>query len=154
MKTKVQKKYIYHGLLFPIELSEVVLVYYDKQWQPKIDVLKLSDQVIKKLAFSENRLTGNQLKFIRNYFNMSLRDFARDVVSESHNAVAKWEKYENEPTNMDLNIEKSIRLYICDKVINIKSGNFQKNYRKIESIAKKNHCDKSFQSLEKEMLVV
>jgi hypothetical protein len=46
---------------------------------------------------------------------MSLREFAIQVVNESHNAVAKWEKFGTEPTNMDENIESMLRLYIIDK---------------------------------------
>ena len=77
------------------------------------------------------------MKFIRDYFEMSLRIFANEVVHESHTAVAKWEKYLDRPTNMDINIEKMLRLYIYEKiaVINKKHQNdFYNNYLKIRTL--------------------
>ncbi|QIV94028.1 helix-turn-helix transcriptional regulator [Allofrancisella frigidaquae] len=70
----------------------------------------------KKIGESKDRITGNQLKFIRSYFKMSLRQFS-EVVNESHTAIAKWEKSGNEVAKMDLNIEKIIKMYICREVI-------------------------------------
>jgi len=71
---------------------------------------------MKSLVTQENRLTGNQIKFIRSYFSMSLREFAK-VVNESHAAIRKWENFLDEQTNMDPNIEIMLRLYIYDQVV-------------------------------------
>lgn len=68
------------------------MIFIDGDWHPKIDLQKLADVVIAKIAIQESRLTGNQVKFIRSYYSMSLRDFAEKVVHESHMAVSKWEK--------------------------------------------------------------
>jgi DNA-binding transcriptional regulator YiaG len=130
MKKKELKQFIYDGLGFPIKLKNVTLLLIDKVWCPKIDVRKLSNMVIKELPFQKERLTGNQIKFIRTYFRMSLRDFAKKVVKESHTAVAKWEKLENKSTNMDVNIEAMLRLFVYEQVaINTKKhqqGFFEK----------------------------
>lgn len=67
-------------------------------------LLHIATAAIKALISQEQRFTGNQIKFIRNYFSMSLRDFAK-VVHESHTAVNKWEKHGNKITSMDINIE-------------------------------------------------
>lgn len=116
MKLKTRKKYIYEGLGFPIQLCDVAMVNIQGDWHPKIDIRKIATEAIKKLALQEERLTGNQVKFIRSFFSMTLREFAETVVRESHTAVNKWEKYGNEVTNMDINIEKILRLYIYQKV--------------------------------------
>ncbi|MCO4756261.1 MAG: hypothetical protein KC478_17395 [Bacteriovoracaceae bacterium] len=116
MKTKIAKTYTYNGLGFPIKLQNVTLLLVDGEWSPKIDVRKVAENTIRELPYQEERLTGYQIKFIRSYFDMSLRDFAKQVVSESHNAVAKWERFGEGPTNMDENIESMLRLYIIDKV--------------------------------------
>ena len=107
--------YTYHGLGFPVELDDVELVSINGEMHPKIDIRKISDMVIKSLVLQETRLTGNQIKFIRAYFSMSLREFAQ-LVHESHMAVKKWEDFKNDRTNMDLNIEIMLRLHIYDHV--------------------------------------
>lgn len=117
MKTKIVKKIKYEGLNFPIELLNVTMVMIDGEWLPKIDVRKVADAVIKELPFQKERLTGNQIRFIRTYFEMSLRDFALKVVNESHAAVAKWEKFDEKSTNMDINIEILLRLYVIERVV-------------------------------------
>ena len=116
MKTKKLKNYTYEGLGFPIELNQVECVYVDGDWHPQVDVRKVADKAIKALAAQKQRLTGNQIKFIRTYFSMSLRDFAKKVVHESHTAVSKWEAFANKPTNMDINIEIMLRLYVIEQV--------------------------------------
>lgn len=148
MERKIEKNYTYNGLLFPIVLDKVEMVHYQDEWHPKLNVLKLSNEAIKTLALSQHRLTGNQIKFIRNYFNMSLRQFANDVVNVSHGAVAKWEKTENSLTSMDINIEKIIRLYICEKLM---AKTFFNDYKKINKLDKN---DSSCNVLEKFHLAV
>lgn len=121
MKRKKIAKFIYEGLGFPIELHKVEMIMIDNEWHPKINVRKVADAAMKELTIQEERFTGNQVKFIRSYFSMSLRDFAENVVRESHTAVNKWEKFGNKVTNMDINIERILRLYIHQKVC-IKTG--------------------------------
>jgi len=116
MSKKVVKNYTYTGLGFPIELHQVEMVKFEGEWHPKIDVRKVADFAIKSLVAQESRLTGDQIRFIRSYFSISLRDFAK-VVNESHSAVKKWEDFSDKPTNMDLNIEIMLRLYIFDQVV-------------------------------------
>ena len=53
---------------------------------------------------------------------MSLREFAK-VVNESHMAVKKWENFQNEPTNMDKNIEIILRLHVFDYIFIKKKNN-------------------------------
>lgn len=114
MKKKLLKNYTYIGLGFPVKLQNVTLLFVDNQWHPKIDVKKIAEFVIKKLPSQTEYFTGNQVKFIRTYFEMSLREFAKKVVKESHAAVAKWENLKNKPTKMDVNIEIMLRLYILN----------------------------------------
>ncbi len=116
MTKKIMKNLSYSGLGLPIELHNVGMIKINGEFHPKIDVKKLADSTIETLVTQESRLTGNQIKFIRSYFSMSLRRFA-NVVNESHMAVKKWELFLNNPTNMDINIEILLRLYIYDHII-------------------------------------
>ncbi|WBV72838.1 hypothetical protein PGH42_08405 [Legionella pneumophila] len=72
MKTKIVPTFLYEGLGFPIELGNVEAVKFNGEWLPKIDLQYIADEVIKKLAIQEERLTGNQVKFIRSYFSIPL----------------------------------------------------------------------------------
>ena len=119
MDKKIMKNYIYDGLGFPVKLHNVEMVKLDNEYHPKIDVRKIADSVIQSLVLQKSRLTGNQIKFIRTYFSLSLREFAK-VVNESHMAVKKWENFQNESTKMDKNIEIMLRLHIFDQILNRK----------------------------------
>jgi DNA-binding transcriptional regulator YiaG len=138
MKTKVVKNFIYDGLGFPIHLVEVIMMEYDNEWHPKIDVEQIALAAIQKLIMQPDRFTGNQIKFIRHYLSMTLRDFAKKVVHESHTAVSKWERYGNDVTHMDVNIEKMLRLYM-DARINANTveqkQDFFSRYKIVENLA-------------------
>jgi hypothetical protein len=134
MKSKIVKNFIYEGFGFPLQIKNTRLYLIDNEWLPKIDVRMLAESVIVKLPFQKERLTGYQVKFIRDYFEMSLREFANKVVNESHSAVAKWEKFENRPTNMDINVESNLRLYILDKVAIKSKKDRQDFYGKYQTI--------------------
>lgn len=121
MKNKILKNFTYNGLGFPIKLHNVEMAMIEGELHPKIDVKEISESAIKSLVRQENRLTGNQIKFIRTYFSMSLREFSK-VVNESHMAVKKWEDFGNKPTNMDLNIEILLRLHIHNQVAAVKTN--------------------------------
>ena len=137
MKKKTLKKYLYEGLGFPVELTDVEMVYLDDEWCPKIDVKKLATMVIKLLPFQNERLTGSQIHFVRLYFGMSLRKFSSEVVKESHMAVSKWEKFAEKSTNMDSNTEIILRLYIYEK-LGVKTAkernNFFNQYQAIKEV--------------------
>jgi DNA-binding transcriptional regulator YiaG len=110
------KNYVYEGLGFPVELDNVEMLFIENDWHPRIDIQRIADNVVKKLAVQETRLTGNQVKFIRSYFSMPLREFGEKVVHESHGAVRKWEQKGNSPTNMNSNTEHELRLYVIEEL--------------------------------------
>lgn len=136
MTNKILKTYTYEGLGFPIELHNVEMVMINGEYAPKIDVRAVADKAIKSLVLQKTKLTGNQVKFIRAYFSASLRDFGK-IINESHAAVKKWEDFKNKTTNMDLNIEARIRLYIYDSTC-VKNKNdkikFYDQYKAINEI--------------------
>ncbi|HLC81976.1 MAG TPA: hypothetical protein VJH68_04940 [Candidatus Nanoarchaeia archaeon] len=138
-KTKIFANYIYDGLGFPVELHDVEMVEFDGKLHPKIDIRKVANDTIKGLVLQKYRLTGNQIKFIRTHFSMSLRDFAK-LANESHMAVKKWENFGNRETTMDKNIEIMIRLHIYDHVVMKKENgksekiNFYNQFRALQNI--------------------
>src|SRR3989338_3864383 len=135
MKKKIKKNYIYSGLGFPILLPSIEMLYYDGEWHPKVDIYAVSDKAIRALITQESRFTGSQVKFIRVYFSMTLRAFAKNVAHESHTAVNKWENFRDKVTNMDGNIEAMIRLYIYEQLFTKTSkqrNDFYKKYQEIK----------------------
>lgn len=126
MTKKIIPSYKYEGLGFPIELHNVEMILIKGEYAPKINIQLIADKAIKNLILQKNKLTGNQIKFIRNYFSLSLRQFSV-IVNESHTAIRKWENFQNSSTNMDPNIEKTIRVYIYDKIF-IKDKNDKLNF--------------------------
>jgi len=127
MSKKIIKSYIYDGLGFPVELHNIEMLKIGNEYHPKIDIRKVADSVIQSLVLQKSRLTGNQIKFIRTYFSMSLREFSK-IVNESHMAVKKWENFQNESTNMDKNIEIMLRLHIFDHIFVKKQNNEKRKY--------------------------
>ena len=137
MKNKTIKNYIYNGLGFPILLPSVEMIYFEGEWHPKIDVYSVSEKAIKALITQESRFTGNQVKFVRVYFAMTLREFGKNVVHESHAAVNKWENCRDKITNMDGNIEAMLRLYIYERIFTKtlkQRNNFYKKYCEIKKL--------------------
>ena len=115
MKTKIEKNYTYTGLGFPIRLKQIEVVLLGNEWCPKVDVKSVADEAVKQLAIKDTPLTGNEVHFIRTHFGMSLREFAEDVVHETHPAVTKWERFGDEPTKMNTNTEIVIRNFILEQ---------------------------------------
>lgn len=147
MKEKIVKNFTYDGFGFPVKLEKIKMVKIDSEWHPKIDVRKVSDNVIKQLAVQERPLTGHQVKFIRSYFPMSLREFAGKVVHQSHATVSKWEHYGAEPARIDSNTEIMLKLYIIGKVklktSKQKSSMFYREYQNLLRIFSSKNSEKS-----------
>ena len=109
MNTKIQKEYVDMGFGFPVYLQNVPMVKVRGVWTPKVNYKKLSEEVLKKLVFKDSRLTGNELKFIRQKFGKTLVEFG-EMFYVTHPAVLKWEKQGDDFTNMNWVTEKDIRL--------------------------------------------
>ena len=115
METKIQKEFIDTGFGFLIKLLNVPMVKARGVWTPNVNYNALANAVLFALSGKPSRLTGNETKFIRNHFQMTLQAFAKRF-SVSHVAVLKWEKMKDTPTLMNWATEKDIRLFIIDKL--------------------------------------
>lgn len=116
MNRKYMTQFTYTGLGFPIILPKVEMIFINDEWHPKLNIKKIAHEAAKMLINQKTRLTGNQIKFIRTYLDMSLRTFSL-AMNESHMAIKKWEDFKNQPTHMDKNIEIMLRLYLYEKII-------------------------------------
>jgi len=133
MQKKIQKRFVYSGLGFPVVLINVTMGKVRGSWTPVVDYNKLQKDVIEALAHKPVRLTGNEIHFIRSYFGMTLADFG-ERFSVSHPAVIKWENAGDEATSMKWAVEKDIRLFILDR-LSSKPNAIGKLYRELHEEA-------------------
>ena len=110
MKTKIQKKYIDTGFGFPVHLLNVPMVKVRDEWVPTINWVAISDLVLQIMIEKKSKLTGDELRFIRTKFDMTLARFGERFYV-THAAVSKWEKHGENPTGMGWATEKDIRLF-------------------------------------------
>jgi hypothetical protein len=111
MKKKVLEQFVDYGCGFPVVLRNVPMVNVQGKWAPDINYNELEKNVLLLLCYKNSKLTGNEIRFIRLYFEMTLQAFAKRF-GVQHPTIIKWEKFENSPTNMTLGTEKDIRLFI------------------------------------------
>jgi hypothetical protein len=111
MTTKIVAKYIDRGCGFPVVLEQVPMVQVRGKWTPNINYAHLARAVLRQLATLDGRLTGQQVRFIRLHFEMTLQAFAARF-GVSHVAVLKWEQRGTKPTEMTWSTEKDLRLFI------------------------------------------
>jgi len=132
METKTMKEFVDNGFGFPVHLRNVLMVKVRGEWTPKINYNHLARVLLHALGHKSSRLTGVEIKFIRNHFEMTLQDFAKRF-SVTHVAVIKWEKSKNQATTMTWSTEKDIRLFILTK-LGAKAVLIAKLYADLESI--------------------
>ena len=124
MKKDIKKKtLIYTGLGFPIRLINAPMRKVYGKWVFDFSMGLFQEVVLHILATKPSPLTGPELRFIIDYFELSYRDFAK-LLGVSHAAVVKWEK---EKSKMNPNTEVSLRLYILN-CLNVTDQEFRIRY--------------------------
>jgi hypothetical protein len=111
MKTKKVKELIDTGFGFPVRLTNVTMVHVRGEWIPRLDYNKLTERVLLVLSRLNRPLTGNEVRFVRQHFNLTLTEFAAKF-GISHVAVHKWEQRGEKPTAMQWPTEKDLRMFI------------------------------------------
>lgn len=130
MKKKIQKVYEDNGFGFPVTLLNVPMTTIRGEWVPDINQKQLQEKVLEALVFKPGKLTGNEIRFIRLFCDMTLQEFA-DRFDLTHPGVLKWENSKNHVTEMKWPTEKDIRLMALTK-IRKNSKNFFAAYEELE----------------------
>ncbi len=131
MERKHQDMFVYQGFGFPVALLHVPMVRVRGAWTPDIDFNKLSGLLLEALARKSARLTGSEVRFIRQSLAMNLEQFAQRF-GVTHPAVIKWEKSGERPTAMAWAVEKDIRLEILRSSPALKPREFMTAYTELE----------------------
>lgn len=115
-KTKIQKTYTDHGLGFPVQILNAPMRKIRGEWVLDIDFNEYRIVVLKTLVEKSSKLTGNEVKFIRHHFEMTLKAFAKRFGGGSHVSVLKWENTGDSFTSMAWSTEKDIRMAIAAEI--------------------------------------
>lgn len=126
MKNKKKATFIYEGLGFPIKLINVSMKKVLGEWCIDINMNKLMLVVLEALIHKPFALTGDELRFIRSYLDMTTTEFGR-TFGVSHVAVLKWE---NEKNRVSPALELFIRLYVLD-YLKAKDKEFRALYKEL-----------------------
>ena len=132
--TKTIKKMTYNGFGFPIVLQNVPAKRIRGKTQPLINYKILGHATVAALCLKQTPLTGNQVRFLRQFFELSLREFA-STLGLSHQALMKWEEYKDRPAHISATTEKSIRLDAIFR-LGIRPNEFHKAFSDLQSLAK------------------
>ncbi|MBI2646668.1 MAG: hypothetical protein HYW85_06560 [Deltaproteobacteria bacterium] len=131
MEKKILRVFIDHGFGFPVKLLNVPMIKVRGNWTPNINYNRLAELVLEELSWKQSNLTGNEIKFIRQYFGKTLQTFAKRFYV-THAGVIKWEKNKAKATDMTWTTEKDIRLFVLSN-LDASPKEIAELYEKLES---------------------
>ena len=129
MKHKIEKTYTFEGLGFPVILTNVPMIEIRGEFVLDIDFNKLQKAVLLHLCHKKTPLTGNEVKFIREYFSFTTIAFGH-LFGYSHSAILKWENQGDAFARIAPTAEVYLRLYILN-FLNQKAVDFKNLYDEI-----------------------
>lgn len=129
MKNKVIKQFLYEGLGFPIVLKNLPTIEKHGEVIPDVNFNQLQKAVLLSLCHKAMPLTGNEIGFIRKYFEMTLAQFG-EKLGCSHVAVLKWEKQGDTFAKIEPTTDVCIRLFVFSQ-LNSKSVAFKQLYNEL-----------------------
>ncbi len=129
MRTKIEKKYVFEGLGFPVHLTNVPMIEMRGEYVLDIDFNKLQKAVLLHLCHKKTPLTGNEVKFIREYFSLNTTEFGR-LFGYSHSAVLKWENQGDAIARIAPTTEIYLRLHMLT-FLNKDALDFKELYNEI-----------------------
>lgn len=127
-KMREAKNFVDYGCGFPVVVARVQMLPWGKD--DEIIIMshgKFGPAVLGALAEKPTRLTGNEIRFIRQHYEMRLAEFGK-VFDVSHPAVKKWEGKRDTATGMAWSTEVLIRLYVLNR-LGVKPRAFQQIYK-------------------------
>lgn len=126
-KQKIEKEIVYEGLGFPVILRNVPMIELRGVWTLDVDLNVLQKVVLLALAHHPSDMTGNQIRFVRNWLGLTQTEFGK-LFGVTHPAVVKWEKTENKGSKMNLTTQRDLRLWLLDQLLT-KDDDFRKAFK-------------------------
>ena len=126
-KQKVEKEIIYEGLGFPVILRNVPMIELRGVWTLDVNLNILQKVALLALAHHPSDLTGNQIRYIRNWLGLTQTEFGK-LFGVTHPAVVKWEKTGNKGSKMSLTTQRDLRLWLLDQLLT-KDDDFRRAFK-------------------------
>ena len=138
--------FIYEDLGFPIKLINAPMKKVFGEWFLDINLSKIQKEILNILVNKPTTLTGDEIRFIRKYFEMTTVMFGSRF-GATHATVLKWE---NNESRMNPATEFLIRLYVVDQ-LRTKDIEFRKFYHSmsLENLQKNKSEEKPIELNEK-----
>jgi len=114
-KRKIQKSFVDYGCGFPVRLVNAPMVFVRGVWTLDIDYNKLHTNILRAMTRKPVPLTGNEIKFIRHYFELTLKEFGENF-GVTHVAVMKWEKAGDKSPPYSVSQERDMRTFIMARL--------------------------------------
>ena len=104
------KPYTTYALGFPIIILNPKFKLMAGEKVLDVDFDKVSQEVFPLVIRKKGRLTGGEIRFLRNYLGMNQSDFAEIMGLSDHSTISRWEKKSDKITKMDIHTESIIRM--------------------------------------------
>ena len=132
-KDRKTKTFIYKGLGIPVKLINAPMKKVFGEWCIDINMNDLMLLVLEEIVHKPSALTGDELRYIRTYLEMTTTAFGK-IFGVSHVAVLKWE---GEKNRISPSLELCIRLYVLN-YLSAKDAEFRALYNELslEQLAK------------------
>ena len=101
--------YVDYRFGFQVKIATVEIVDTPVGSVPLVDNRLLAEEVCRQLANKPTRLTGNEVRFLRLHFEMTLQKFGQ-CLGVTHAAVKRWQKAGDEAAGMKWSCEMCLRL--------------------------------------------
>ncbi len=116
MEKKIVENYETRILGFPIIVKNVELRKFQDDWIIEVDWILVQDLALWALAHKPAPLTGNEVRFVRQYMAKTLKEFSEICEVSSHQSVMHWERKSDDTTGMNRPTEILLRARILDAV--------------------------------------
>lgn len=114
-KTRIDDQFTDYGYGFPVVLQNVPMVHMRGVWTPDVNYNELHKKVLRTLARSGTQLTGNNIKFMRNFFELTYSELGAHFRVSAH-VVIQWENYGDNRVGVTMSFERDMRLFIMDRL--------------------------------------
>ncbi len=111
MSTRIVKEYTDTGFGFPVIIKNVPMARIGEDEMALIDYKKLEKALIQAMPAKHARLSGAEIRFIRQHFGLTLQAFG-GIFGVTHPAVKKWESCKEHPACMTIGTEKALRMWV------------------------------------------
>lgn len=100
----------------PVVLEDPPMITVRGHTFPDVNLRELANTVFGRLIATPNRLTGDEVRFIRKHLGLRQVDLARVLNMANHSVVSQWESHGEETAGMEYNTEVLLRIWMAGKV--------------------------------------